>query len=264
MLGSVRVVADLSWGQVDTVVLDVVTEGGREAIIKASGPDNHHLDRELDAHDGWTAPLEAEGLAARLVGGNRAQRIAILEYLPGRLAEGTADEHSADFHRAAGRALRILHSGAVRVDDEYAQRTIGRALRWLDGEHRIDPALAEIARTRLGSAPTGPRRVVPTHGDWQPRNWLTDGGTFRLIDFGRFAFRPAETDLCRLQVQQWRTHPALADAFLSGYGADPRASASWETDLLCEAVGTACWAFQVGDEPFEAQGHRMLHDALAL
>ena len=32
---------------------------------------------------------------------------------------------------------------------------------------------------------------------------------------------------------------------------------------VAEAVGTAAWAFQVGDEPFEAQGLRMLTDALA-
>ena len=33
-------------------------------------------------------------------------------------------------------------------------------------------------------------------------------------------------------------------------------------DVLREAVGTAVWAYQVGDEPFEKQGHRMLQDAL--
>ena len=31
-----------------------------------------------------------------------------------------------------------------------------------------------------------------------------------------------------------------------------------------EAIGTAAWTYRVGDEPFEAQGHRMISDALSL
>lgn len=85
----------------------------------------------------------------------------------------------------------------------------------------------------------------------------------RVIDFGRFEFRPAATDLCRLAVQQWARVPALEGAFLDAYGADPRAPELWRIDLLREAVGTAAWAHHVGDEQFEAQGHRMLDAALA-
>ena len=109
-----------------------------------------------------------------------------------------------------------------------------------------------------------PATVVPTHGDWQPRNWLVHRGEIRAIDFGRFDFRPAATDLCRLAVQQWRGRPELEQAFLDGYGADPRSAPSWRIDLLQEAVGTAVWAFQVGDAAFEDQGHRMLREALQL
>jgi len=31
-----------------------------------------------------------------------------------------------------------------------------------------------------------------------------------------------------------------------------------------EAIGTAVWAYQVGDERFEKQGHHMITEALAL
>lgn len=31
-----------------------------------------------------------------------------------------------------------------------------------------------------------------------------------------------------------------------------------------EAIGTAVWAYQVGDERFERQGHRMVAEALEL
>jgi hypothetical protein len=63
-------------------------------------------------------------------------------------------------------------------------------------------------------------------------------------------------------VQQWRGRPELEQAFLGGYGTDPRSHNVWRIDLLREAVGTAVWAFQVGDEAFEDQGHRMLREAL--
>lgn len=54
----------------------------------------------------------------------------------------------------------------------------------------------------------------------------------------------------------------LEEAFLRGYGGDPRTEEVWRMDLLRDAIGTAVWAFQVGDTGFEAQGHRMLAEAL--
>ncbi|WP_255414769.1 hypothetical protein [Pseudarthrobacter sp. AG30] len=36
----------------------------------------------------------------------------------------------------------------------------------------------------------------------------------------------------------------------------------WRIDLLREAIGTAVWAYQVGDGNFERQGHRMLREAV--
>lgn len=80
---------------------------------------------------------------------------------------------------------------------------------------------------------------------------------------GRFAFRPASSDLTRLAAQQWRGRPDLEAAFFDGYGADPRDPERWRMDRLKEAIGTACWAFQVGDERFEAQGQAMLTEVLA-
>lgn len=34
--------------------------------------------------------------------------------------------------------------------------------------------------------------------------------------------------------------------------------------VVHEAIGTAAWAHQVGDEAFENQGHRMIAEALEL
>jgi hypothetical protein len=50
----------------------------------------------------------------------------------------------------------------------------------------------------------------------------------------------------------------LEDAFLEGYGSDPRKPAVWHRNCVREAIGTAAWAYRVGDEAFEAQGHRMI------
>lgn len=105
--------------------------------------------------------------------------------------------------------------------------------------------------------------VVPTHGDFHPRNWLVDGSEVRIIDFGRFAHRSASSDLLRLATQQWRVDPALEAAFFAGYGEDPRDPELWDLELLCEAIGVAAWSYRVGDEDFEARGHAQIADALA-
>ena len=105
--------------------------------------------------------------------------------------------------------------------------------------------------------------LVPTHGDWQTRNWLMHDGRVQVIDLGRADWRPASTDFARLARREWAGRPALEQAFIEGYGADPREPAAWARTLLREAIGTACWAYKVGDVPFEQQGHRMIEQALA-
>ncbi|MBM7781913.1 hypothetical protein JOD47_002081 [Arthrobacter tumbae] len=60
------------------------------------------------------------------------------------------------------------------------------------------------------------------------------------------------------------TSPALMASRLRayGYGSGPRRGEIWAMELLREAVGTAVWAFQIGDTDFEAQGHPMLNEAI--
>lgn len=261
-LGDVRLVEDMSWGVVSSFVRHVAADAG-EFIVKAGDETNHHIDRELSAHDGWTTPWIEAGRAARLVDASAALRVLILEHLPGALVEGTDAESAPDTYRQAGELLRVFHAQEARWDADHAPRANARALQWLSGEHRVDPAAARAARGILEADPAMPVPVVPTHGDWQPRNWLIDDGVVRVIDLGRFAFRPASSDLTRLAAQQWAGRPDLEAAFFAGYGDDPRNPANWRMDRLREAVGTACWAFRVGDEDFEAQGHRMLAEVLA-
>ncbi|MEJ1088813.1 aminoglycoside phosphotransferase family protein [Microbacterium sp. Mu-80] len=258
-------VRDMSWHLVASTVLHVRGSlGGEEvdAVVKAGDATNHHIDREIAAHAGWTDELVSTRHAARLLDAHDGERVMLLDYLPGALVEGTDAEAHIGTYAQAGALLRRLHDQERRVDAEYEARVNARALRWLDGEHRVDAVVAARARSILSRDPAPPVEVVPTHGDWQPRNWLADGDVVRVIDFGRFAFRPAATDLVRLAAQQWRGRPDLEAAFLASYGDDPRDADRSRMNALREAIGTACWAFQVGDAPFEAQGHRMLDAAL--
>ena len=75
--------------------------------------------------------------------------------------------------------------------------------------------------------------------------------------------RPAWTDFARLTVQDFRREPNLETAFLDGYGTDPRETDGWHRTQVREAIGTAAWAYKVGLEAFEAQGHQMIAEALS-
>ena len=256
------VVADLSWGLTDTVVLHL-RHAGADLVLKAAGPENHHIEREITAHEGFTASLAEDGGAARLLRSDRALRMLVTTYLPGVLVEGTAAEWQEDTYRQAGRLLARFHAQGARPAPEHEAAADARALAWLDQPHRIDATTEDRLRAVLTGGDRRTATLVPTHGDWQPRNWLVDGDRVRVIDFGRFDWRPAMTDLARLAAQQLVGRPDLERAFFDGYGDDPRDPAGWRLVRVREAIGTAAWAFQFGDEEFEAQGHRMIRDALA-
>ncbi|WP_457948674.1 phosphotransferase [Pseudarthrobacter sp. alpha12b] len=260
-LPGVRLVNDLSWNLVDTAVLEVEHEEYRY-IVKAGVPSNHHIGREIEAHQSSTGVLARRNRAPKLIRSDRFLNILVTGYLEGCLVEGTDAEYAIDTYIQAGRLLRAFHDQAGRSDENYELAATAKAVAWLDAPHRIEESVAAKARAILGAYEPEPVVVVPTHGDWQPRNWLIDKTELRVIDFGRYELRPAASAFCRLAVQQWRTAPQLESAFFEGYGTDPRDNELWNAMLLREAVSTAAWAHQVGDHEFERQGHRMLRDAL--
>ena len=256
-----EVVADWSWGLTDTVVLHA-RSGGREVVVKAAGPENHHIGREIQAHREWVGVLAERGLAPLLLRAEGSANLLVTAHLEGELVLGTPVEEDPDTYAQAGALLARLHSQASRTDHDYERDQNARTLRWLDGPHRIDPDTEAELRARVAAFPCPATLLVPTHGDWQPRNWLHHGDSVRVIDFGRADWRPAESDFARLASQQFRGQVDLEDAFVDGYGGDPREPDGWRRAQLREAVGTACWAHQVGDEAFEAQGHRMVAEVL--
>lgn len=258
-----RVLADLCWNQVDTVVLHV-QHSGAALVVKAEGDDGHHLARELDAHEGgFVEPWAAQGAATRVRFADRPAKLLVTDYLPGQLAYRTPAAVDPRVHRRAGELLRAFHAQESRPSAGVDAAATARAFAWLDAPHAIAPDVVQRLRGLLENWQPVEAPLAPTHGDWQPRNWLVDGDIVRVIDFGRFAFRPAATDLARLAAQEWREAPECEAAFVDGYGGDPRHPDHWRLIRLREAIGTAAWAHQVGDESFEAQGHRMIAEVLA-
>lgn len=258
-----RVLADLSWNQVDTVVLHV-QHGAEELLVRAEGPDGHHMARELAAHEGGFVDAWArEGVATRVRCADGDAKLLVTDFLPGRLVYRTPAAVDPAVHRRAGELLRIFHEQASRPSNGVDAVATARAVASLESPHAIAPEEEEQLRVLLREWAPVEAPLVPTHGDWQPRNWLLDGRTLRVIDFGRFAFRPAATDLVRLAAQEWQGAPECEAAFLAGYGGDPRHPDHWRLMRLREAIGTAVWAHQVADAAFEAQGHRMIAEMLA-
>lgn len=257
-----EVVADHSWGLVETVVLELNSAQGR-LVAKAGGPSDRHIARELRAHREWLRPLVATGHAPELLYGDPAAKLLVTRYLPGRLLEGTPAQDDPETYRQAGELLAGYHGQSTSFDPEWHDKLRARVLRNLDLPHRIVPHIKKAVHLEASTWPGGGSRVVPTHGDWQPRNWLIDGGVVRVIDFGRADLRPPTEDFIRLARQDFSRDPRLEAAFLDGYGDDPRDPKQWRRELLSEAVGTAVWAYSVGDKEFEQLGHHQLEILVA-
>ncbi|OKH76891.1 aminoglycoside phosphotransferase [Mycobacterium sp. SWH-M3] len=262
-LPDARLRRDMSWNLVDTAVLDVDSAQGR-VVVKAAGPGNHHIAREIYAYQGFTECLARTGHAPQLLHHDVAANLLVTRYLDGSLVMSSDAESAPDTYRQAGQLARVFHHQAHRIDPDWDAAAVAKSLSWLDKSHRIERQTVARLRTILTAHRARPVIVVPTHGDWQPRNWLIDNGTLKVIDFGRFAWRPAVSDFCRLAAQQWRQNRRLEEAFFAGYGGDPRTPQQWRMFALHEAISTAVWAHQVGDEQFEDQGHRMVAEALTL
>ncbi|MEU5842971.1 aminoglycoside phosphotransferase family protein [Rhodococcus sp. NPDC047139] len=261
--GRTVVVDDMSWGLVSTTVLAVDTDEGR-LVVKAGGTPDGHIAREISAHERWTAPWVRQGRAARMVYADRATKLVVTEYLTGRLIQGTATSSSLAVYEQAGALLAQFHRQERVVDDGYERAANVKTLRWLAAPHRIGPDVAGRLRSMIEGWPTPTAVLVPTHGDWQARNWLSDdAGVVKVIDYGRTALRPAGEDFERLAAREFLRVPGAERAFLQGYGEDPREPDAWFRQRVRLAVAVAVWAFHVGDEAYEGEGHRMITEVLS-
>lgn len=260
--GDFRVLGDMSWGLLATTVLDVETDEGR-VVVKAGGAADRHIAREITAHESWTTPWLREGRAARMLFADRPERIVVTEYLPGHLVQNTAAVVEPATYRQAGALLASFHAQHRVVDTDYERLANARTLGWLASPHRIGPDTTRQLREVIENWPTPPTTLVPTHGDWQSRNWLTEGRNLKAIDFGRTDLRPPAEDFERLTAREFVLVSGAEEAFLDGYGPDPREPDAWFRQRVRTAVSVAVRAFHSGDEEFETVGHRMITEALS-
>lgn len=256
--------ADHSWPFGITVLEFVHSE--RRLLLKASAT-SHHLEREYRAHTRWLDSLASDVPA--LVEFDAGAGVLVKTFLPGRIALGAPEEHDAGSFRQAGVLLRRLHRGtAPRRAPNYEASMATKTRAWLGRASGLAPAehLARVADWLDGFRPR-PVELVPTHGDYQPRNWLVrPGGRIAVIDFGRAELRPWYSDLVRMEHHDFALHPELKAAFMDGYGPEPVPGAAGEgfpvpgrrLDELMQALGTLVWSRDMGDAGFEEHGRSML------
>jgi Ser/Thr protein kinase RdoA (MazF antagonist) len=261
-LGHYRVVRDHSWPLQDTTVLQLETAYGDQVIIKASET-SHHIRREIAAYSRGLPGLD--GNVPVMLHAAPGAGLLVTRYLPGAVVAGTPAEDDAQTYRQAGELLRLLHQPAG-TSGSYLRSLSIRTSSMLDKAHGLlaRPVLRALA-SAIAAVEHLPVEVVTTHGDYQPRNWLHDAGTIRVIDFGRAELRPWVHDLVRLGHQQFLEQPGLSAAFHEGLGrlVDTEEEwHSWQLENLNQAVGTVVWAHHVGDRDFEQQGVRMVERVL--
>jgi aminoglycoside phosphotransferase len=255
-LGDWNIERDHSWPLQDTTVLQVQA-ASRSYIVKASST-SHHIAREIAAHEQFLGRFSA--WVPRLVHASAAQRMLVTEYLPGELVEGTdAEWHPGTYLQAGARMRELLIPGTVSDDylaqlKESARRSIAAATNLVDGSQ------LEQLEELLSSIPARPVPLSFTHGDYQPRNWLTHHGQLRVIDFGRAAQRHWTSDLVRLHSQQFVGRETLKQAFFSGLEREFTSEDSdvFQLERIQQAVGTVVWAHGINDDDFEEHGRRMI------
>ncbi|WP_170957841.1 phosphotransferase enzyme family protein [Brachybacterium timonense] len=257
-LPGAEVVADLGWGGQYATVLEVVHEG-RRLVVKATSPSDHHALREIAAHCRWVGALAATGDAAQAVLLDAETHVLVFEHLPGRIVLEHPAQDDPHTYEQAGVLLARLHAvEAIPDGGTYWPGQREKIRQLLERPHRIPTAQVRVVRAEVDAWGPMPTTLVPTHGDYQPRNWLVDdSGRVRLIDFGRAELRPAVTDIGRLSRQDFLRDAVLEQAFWTGYGTDLRGHEMRRAQIV-EAIGTAVWAFGVGDEDFEAHGLRLV------
>lgn len=218
-------VRDLSWPERESTVLHL-SGSGVSWILKTAGNTAYSVGREARARE-WTGSLQACGTVARLLWYDAAAPLALLDYLPGCDVLGSAWEFSPRVYHRAGAALALLHGAGARLDHGFAKGALTRTRARIAEIHARAPGgtlpddLGEkLAEAEDFLASYRPRGVVvhPTHGDWQARNWLwgEPAGHLRVIDFGRFGWRPAAADLLELH-DVWQHYPELEEAMKRGY-----------------------------------------------
>lgn len=273
-IGAFRIRENHSWPLQDTSVFLCDSESGPLFVKAASGDRmTHHFTREINGYEHIGDALGDQ--APRMMYSDREALILVVSQVKGVLAQGSEWEFHPGVYRQAGDLLARLHSvGEPQSTDSYHQSMVDVTEQMLDrgGHQLLEADLVNQVRELIGDVSISDVSLVPTHGDFQPRNWMVDpkertpdgSPRLRLIDFGRFNFRPWVSDLGRLTHLGFIENPDLKRDIYIGMGKDlqqPMTRAEREIhklDLLVNAVTTVVWAWEMGDDHFHRAGRTML------
>lgn len=261
-------VVDVSWPHAASNVSRLEGPGGERAFLKIHAQSRKYL-QELQALQRWGSqlPRTPRLIAAR----SEAPQALLLSEVPGAVIETTplAATDRLEAQRQAGRWLRRLHALPHHDDDRALAGAVAERLqRWSEraAPHLPARVISEVA-DRVRSVDLSGLTRVPTHRDYGPRNWLWDAQERQLgvIDFEHALPDLWWVDVNRLVDEAWWGDPELEGAFWEGYGRMPSArerelGEAWRG---MTALGTIAWARAHNDEPFAAQGLRVL-DRLGL
>jgi aminoglycoside/choline kinase family phosphotransferase len=261
------VLTDLSWPHRESIVLVLAVPNASPVIAKAHRQ-AAKFDREVAAYEGWVPSLGPA--APELLFVDPDEQVIFLSRVPGRPAKELSLDRAAEqaLHRRAGELLAAFHAAAnLGLCNNHAEGERDRLEDWVVRARPgvLGPSQIEIARHHVDAlGGLGDPPAVPTHRDWQPRNWLLDRGDVYIIDFELARRGPWLEDIQRLWWAEWWNRPDLARAFLTAYGRDLD-----ETDLAylmgisaIAGISTIVWADEHGDNAFADHGRQIL-DRLA-
>jgi Ser/Thr protein kinase RdoA (MazF antagonist) len=261
-------------------VVRVETAGGRTAVVKRPRPpgdgpwpvDPEGLAVEWAALDHLTAV--APGVAPRLLGGDDAAGLVVMEDLPpGRSLDvsllGDDPVAARDDVVALSRALAALHAGTLGTAEGFAAARVRRGLPavrdpwWPNRLAAATPAFTEEAAglgvagadlagdlDRMAAVLTG-RFVGLVHGDPCPDNVLIFPGGCRVLDFERASMASVALDAAYLLApfpSCWCFGRLPADVVAAGLSAYEEAldeAGVARGDAWTEAVAAALALFTV-------------------
>ena len=216
----------------------------------------HRYRAELMAYRRWVPALGDR--APSLVAADDDTRLLLMTALPGEPVVRPSDRQLL----AAGRLLRSYHGAMPRRSDCVAAVVAAQLERQLVRSRRADVRLDEgwVRRQVAVVADLGPLPVVASHGDFLPRNWLSDAsGGVRVVDFAESRPFPAAHDIARLALSCW-DRPGGLDALLLGYGRrlDDAETSFVDAQLTLSAVAALTWATRHGAPRKRARAEAVL------
>lgn len=161
-----------------------------------------------------------------------------------------ADCRLAHNHAAQVRAVLDTHQVDQRRLRDLQLDKISDRLEFLRQHKALDSdmyrRLKDIHTDLCERWPSDDSDVI-VHGDMHPGNVLVDDSGQYLIDFDQASLGPRAWDVVPLINQQkfYRTDPAILDAFVAGYGADPRLDPGVQVMSDSRALSNATWITQL-------------------